>query len=389
MTVRRETQPRVALVTDWMTSFGGENRVLYELAKLYPEAPIYTTIYRPEELPMFRDRDVRTSFLDRGFLGWLGRKKFQMFLPLMPLAFESFDFSDYDLVITSNHSCSKGIITNTGTLHIAYCHSPMRYAWENSHRYLRENTPRGVPFMRGYVQRMIHRLRLWDRLAADRVDAFVANSCYISRQIAKFYRRPSTVIYPPVDTQRFAGSYTKQSYFLAGGRLVPNKRFDLIIEAFNTTGLPLKIFGKGPDRERLKAMAKPNIEFLGFLPEEDIPTLFGSARAFIVPQIEDFGIVTVEAMAAGTPVIGLGQGGTAELVLPGKTGVLMEEQTAACLIAALENFADSDYDPQEIANHAKQFDTSRFVQELSTYVQDTYTRWQESRGKGRVFDSHL
>jgi len=388
MTARRDSQPRVALVTDWMTSFGGENRVLYELAKLYPEAPIFTTIYRPEELPMFRDRDVRTSFLDKGIFGWLGRKKFQMFLPLMPIAFESFDFSDFDLVISSNHSCSKGIITNTGTLHIAYCHSPMRYAWENSHRYLRENTPRVIPGMKSYVDGMIHRLRLWDRLAADRVDAFVANSQYISRQIAKFYRRPSTVIYPPVDTARFAGTSPKQPYFLAGGRLVPNKRFDLIVEAFNATGLPLKIFGKGPERERLMAKAGPNIEFLGFLPEEDVPGLFGAARAFIVPQIEDFGIVTVEAMAAGTPVIGLGQGGTAELVIPGKTGMLMEEQSAAALSRALLDFDDAQYDPKVLMDHARSFDTSRFVQELQAYVEDTYARWQ-TRVHGQVFDSQL
>jgi len=383
----RKDELKVALVTDWMTSFGGENRVLLELSNLFPKAPIYTTVYRPEELPMFKGREVITSFLDKPPFSWFARKKFQLFLPFMPLAFESFDFSGYDLVISSNHSCSKGIITNTDTLHIAYCHSPMRYAWENSHRYLKENTPH-LPFVKGAVDRMIHNIRIWDRLASDRVDAFIGNSSYIAGQIAKFYRRPSTVIYPPVDTKRFAGTFDKQNYFLAGGRLVPNKRFDIIVDAFNATGLPLKIFGKGPERERLMAKAKSNIEFLGFIPEEEVPTLFGGARAFIVPQIEDFGIVTVEAMAAGTPVIGLGKGGTAELVIPGKTGVLMEEQTAECLTEKLLAFEDSLFSPTVLQDHAAQFDTQRFITQLSQYVDDTLLRWKQSRGRGIVFDQH-
>ena len=304
----------------------------------------------------------------------------------MPLAFESFDLSEYDIVISSNHSCSKGVVTGTDTLHIAYCHSPMRYAWENSHRYLRENAPFKNVFARSYMNRQIHKIRMWDRLAADRVDTFIANSQYIGRQIAKFYRRKSTVIYPPVETARFTGSYKKSNYFLAGGRLIANKRFDIIIDAFNETGLPLKIFGKGPEREKLMAKAKPNIEFLGFIPDEDVPRLYGEARAFIVPQIEDFGIVTVEAMAAGTPIIGLAKGGTAELVISGMTGDLMEEQTAACLVSKLKSWKDDQYDPQKIRQHALKYDVVRFRREFKAYVNDTHERWKQGQYRSNVFD---
>lgn len=385
MHLGRDRQPRIALVTDWMTSFGGENRVLWELAQLFPEAPIYTTVYAPQELPMFKDTKVITSFLDRPPFSWLARKRFQLFLSWMPLAFESFDFSGYDIVLSSNHSCSKGIVTNTDTLHISYCHSPMRYAWENSQRYIRENAPMKNGLARRYISKKIHAIRMWDRLAADRVDSFVANSGYISRQIAKFYRRTSTVIYPPVETARFTGEFAKSNYFLAGGRLIANKRFDIIIDAFNETGLPLKIFGKGPEREKLMAKAKGNIEFLGFIPDEEVPKLFGQARAFIVPQIEDFGIVTVESMAAGTPVIGLGKGGTAELVINGITGVLMEEQTAACLVEKLRAWDDRRFDPQKIRQHALKYDVARFRREIRTYVSETYDRWKQSP-RNKVFD---
>lgn len=366
-----------------MTSFGGENRVLWEFHQMFPDAPIYTTVYAPEELPMFKEAKVITSFLDKPPFSWLARKRFQFFLPWMPLAFESFDFSGYDIVISSNHSCSKGIVTNTDSLHLSYCHSPMRYAWESSHRYLRENTP---PLAGPYVRRMIHKMRMWDRLAADRVDAFMANSQYIGRQIAKFYRRPSTVIYPPVETARFTGTFEKSNYFLAGGRLVANKRFDIIIDAFNETGLPLKIFGKGPEREKLMAKAKGNIEFLGFIPDEEVARLYGEARAYIVPQIEDFGIVTVEAMAAGTPIIGLNKGGTAELVVNGITGDLMEEQTAKALVAKLTSWDDRRFDPQKIRQHALKYDVARFRREFKSHVMDTYERWKQQSPRTSVFD---
>lgn len=386
MHLGRDKQLRVALVTDWMTSFGGENRVLFELHQMFPEAPIYTTVYAPKELPMFKDAKVITSFLDKPPFSWLARKRFQLFLQYMPAAFEAFDFSGYDLVISSNHSCSKGIITNTDTLHMSYCHSPMRYAWENCHRYIRESAPMKNPLAMSFINKAIHKIRMWDRLAADRVDVFAANSQYIQRQIAKFYRRPSTVIYPPVETARFTGSFTKKDHFLAGGRLIANKRFDIIVDAFNETGMPLKIFGKGPEREKLMERAKANIEFLGFIPDEEVARLYGEARAFIVPQMEDFGIVTVEAMAAGTPIIGLAKGGTAELVIGGMTGQLMEEQTAAALVEILRNWDDRGFDPAKIRQHALKYDVARFRREIRSWIKDTHDRWIQSRTRNTAFD---
>ena len=370
--------PKIALVTDWMTSFGGENKVLFALHTMFPEAPIFTTMYNPKELPMYKDAEIITSFLDRFPFTVFPKKKAQMFLPLMPLAFESFDFSDYDIVISSSHACSKGIITGVDTLHISYCHAPMRYAWEGCHQYINENAP--LKFLGGKAisYKIMHKMRMWDRLAADRVDAFITNSHFIKRQVKKFYQRDAQVIYPPIETGNFHIDTHKEKYFLAGGRLIPNKKFELIVEAFNELGLPLKIFGKGPQLEFLAKKAKSNIEFLGFVDDKDVPKLFNKAQAFIVPQLEDFGIVTVESLASGTPVIGFGKGGTKELVTNGVTGILMEEQTVDNLIQKIKAFETMHFDSQKIRQSAMQYDIGTFKRNMTKFIDNAWQNHKES-----------
>ena len=371
-------QPRIALVTDWMTSFGGENRVLYALHEMYPDAPIYTTMYNKSEVGMYKDAKIITSFLDRFPFAPFSRKKFQMFLPFMPLAFESFDFSDFDVVISSSHSCSKGIITKVGTLHISYCHTPMRYAWEGCHAYIIENAPLKWLGGKALAQRLMHKIRMWDRLAADRVDSFIANSHFIRKQIKKFYKAEAEVVYPPINTGDFKIAETKGDFYLAGGRLIPNKKIDLAIDAFNELGLPLKVFGKGPQFDELRAKAKDNIEFLGFVSDEDVATLFSQAKAFVAPQIEDSGIVTIEAQAAGTPVIGLRKGGTAELVAHGISGVLFEEQTVPSLVAAVKEFESMEFDPEKIRQQALKHDVGRFKREMKEFIEKGWENWEKT-----------
>jgi len=370
----RAKQPKVALVTDWMTSFGGEHRVLHALHELFPDAPIYTTIFNEEELTMYPKDLVRTSFLQKLPFS---KKKFKWLLPWMPTAFESFDFSDYDIVISSSHACSKGIITPVDTLHISYCHSPMRYAWEGSHRYIRENAP--LKWLGGeYLsKRIMHKIRMWDQLASMRPDLYIANSNFIKGQIKKYYNRDASVIYPPIDTGRFHVTENKDNYYLAGGRLVPNKKVDMVVEAFNKLGLPLKIFGKGPHKDYLEEIANKNIEFVGFVPEEEVSSLFAKAKAFIVPQLEDFGIVTVESLASGTPVIGLGRGGTKEIVTPGISGVLLEEQTPEEIIKKVHELEKTDYDAGRMREHALTYDIASFKRQMNDYIHSHYEAWKQ------------
>ena len=373
MALLEHKQPKVAIVTDWMSSFGGETRVLLAMHEMFPEAPIFTTVYNPTAVPQFKNATVITSFLDKIPFA---RKKHQLFLGLMPLAFESFDLSEYDIVLSSSHACSKGIITKVDTLHLCYCHTPMRYAWDDCHRYIRESAPMKVLGGRIIASLWLHSIRLWDRLAADRVDSFIANSKYIKRRIEKYYQRDSKVIYPPIQTSNFQISSEEKTYYLAGGRLVQNKKFDLIVEAFNDLGYPLKIFGRGPQMEELQIRAKDNIEFLGFVSDEETAKLYANAKAYIVPQLEDFGITTVEALSAGTPVIGLRDGGTAEIVTDGVTGVLMDEQTSPCLIQMVKKFEGMNFDSNVIRQAALKYDVARFKRELATFIQEEYEKWR-------------
>jgi glycosyltransferase involved in cell wall biosynthesis len=354
---------QVAIAHEWLTTLGGSERVVETLLEVYPDSPVYTAFLSDRNLPdTVRNWDVRPSFVQK--LPFLHRIS-QKYMPLFPLAFESFDFTGYDVVITSSSACSKGVLTGPETLNICYCYTPLRYAWQP---HLDRRLGHANPLVRSANDLAVHYLRLWDRLASDRVDHFVAISEHVASRIAKFYRREAAVIYPPVDVERFPVVNCSREYFLVVSRLVPYKKVELAVEAFTKLDLPLKIVGEGPERERLQAMAGPNIEFLGFVPEEDLPGLVSGCLALIFPGEEDFGIVPVEAMAAGRPVIGLARGGLMESAIEGKTAVMFHEPTAEALIDALSRFRPGDFSPTKLSRSAAKFSKERFKKEFSEFV---------------------
>ncbi|MBI4591872.1 glycosyltransferase [Candidatus Uhrbacteria bacterium] len=360
---------KLALVHDYLIQGGGAEKVVGVMHSLWPNAPLYTLLFDPKSLPAFAGRDIRTSFLERLPLG---RRKYQWYLPLMPTATEHYDLSDYDVVLSSTSAFAKGVLTRENTLHICYCHTPTRYLWSDTHSYIQElHVPRIV---KNLLPPLMTRLRVWDRQAADRVDVFIANSHTVARRIQKYYGREATVIHPPVDTHRFSISNEPKTYFLTGGRLVAYKRYDLVIEAANRTGFPLKIFGSGPVEQNLKRMAKPHIEFLGRVSDEEQAKLYAGARAFIHPQEEDFGITPVESMAAGRPVIAWRKGGATETVQEGLSGQFFDEQSWEELADFMIRFRDVDWDSQAIKAYAEKFSCARFERELLDFVKEQYAR---------------
>jgi len=362
---------KIAIVADWLTDAGGAEKVVMAMHKIFPDAPIFTSIYNDKNLPEFNEADVRTSFLQK----WpMAKRKHQWYLRWMPMAFEQFDLSDYDIVLSSSHSCAKGVITKPETMHVCYCHTPMRYVWDDCHRYIREYPwPKAVKTIAPYV---LHQIRLWDRLAAERVDYFISNSDYIGDRIRKYYKKDSKTIYPPVDTDGFYTSKDTSNFYLAVGRLIPYKRFDIIVEAFNHLGLPLKIAGNGPEVGRLKRMAKDNIEFLGYVKDEQLRELYAKCKAFVFPQIEDFGIAPVEAMASGRPVIAYGEGGALETIKDGISGIFFKTQTAEALIRAVQKFNERRFDGFKVKESVADFSQKRFEKELLSFIEK---KWSDFR----------
>lgn len=365
---------RVALVHDYLVEYGGAERVLSALAEIFPYAPIYTLVY-DEKLTKgaFADKKIHTSFLQK-IPG--ARARHRLFPVLMPMAIEQFDFSRFDLVFSDSGSYAKGIITLPNVLHICYCHTPMRYAWDDSQKYIKEFKgyssliKKFVPFLMNYI-------RLWDKISADRPDYFIANSHFVSKRIKKYYHRDSEVIHPPVEIKKQKTMNNEQkteNYFLMVGRLLPYKRFDLAIETFNRLKLPLKIIGEGPEIKRLKKRANSNIEFLGWLPDEKLTDYYSRARAFIFPQEEDFGIVPLEAMAAGTPVIAFKAGGALETVKENKTGIFFEQESTESLIKAIENFQrmEKEFDSTVIHNHVLKFNKEIFKEKIEKFIEKVY-----------------
>lgn len=367
---------KVAIIHDHLAQDGGAERVVQVLMKMYPDAPLFTLLYdRKNANKFFATRDVRTSFLQR----WPGGLRFyQWYLPMMSTAVERFDLREFDLVISSSASFAKGVITKPHTLHLSYLHSPTRYLWSDTIEYVDE-LPYARP-LRSIAPFFLNRIRIWDRLAADRVDQFIANSKLVQRRIQKYYRRDSHVIYPPVNTERFTPGTGQGGYYVAGGRLVPYKRFDLVVQAFNKLGLPLKIYGTGPMLGKLKEMARKNIEFLGRVPDQDLNTLYGNAIAFVNPQEEDFGITVVEAMAAGRPVIAFGAGGAKETVKEGETGVFFHDQEWEALADTVIRFKPETFSAQRIHDWASTFGVDRFQQELNRFVDRTWQTHQATLG---------
>ncbi len=358
---------KVALVHDHLTQEGGAEKVLNVFQEIFPGAPTYTLVYDADKVNgMFRGKDIRTSFLQK-MPG--GVKKYQWYLPFMPLATEKYDLSEYDVVLSSCSAFAKGAITLPRTAHVCYCHTPTRYLWSDTHSYVQELH---YPWLiKKTIPLVLSRLRQWDRLAAERVDFFIANSNTVKERISKYYQSPSDIIYPPVETGKFRIS-EPGNFFLAGGRLVAYKRFDLVIQAFNQLGLPLKIFGSGPQMDDLRKMAKKNIRFLGRVSEDKKARLYSRCLAYIHPQEEDFGITAVEAMAAGRPVIAYGAGGAKETVVEGSTGQFIEEQDWAELADTIVRFEHRRYDPETIREHALKFDVSVFKDKIAGYVKKAY-----------------
>ena len=356
---------RVALVHDYLNQYGGAERVLEALGQIFPEAPIYTLLYDKKKTGYaFENRKIYTSFLQK--IPWL-KTHHRSFLMLMPLAIEQFDLSQYDLVISDSASFAKGVITKPKTLHICYCHTPTRYAWDDSHKYIEEFgysrvIRKIIPFFMNYI-------RLWDEMAAQRVDEFITNSHFVARRIKKYYHREAVVIHPPVKTNLFNISSNTDDYFLMVGRFLPYKRFDLAIEAFNQLGWPLKIVGDGPQKTQLKKQAKDNIEFVGLVSDKKLKNFYTHCRAFIFPQEEDFGIAPAEAMSAGRPIIAYRAGGVLEIVKEGITGLFFDKQTSECLIETLKKFRSLDFDPQIIRQHALQFDEEVFKSKIRDFIE--------------------
>ena len=345
---------RVAIVHDWLTNMGGAEQVVRVLKEMFPDAPIYTSLFEPKKL----SEDLAKADVYPTFLQKLPRKlrKQQFLLPLMPLAFEQFDFSGYDLVISSSSACAKGIITSVETYHLCYCHTPMRYAWDFTHEYI--DNMHGVKKMIAHL--LMHRIRQWDRSSADRVDMFLANSSVVQRRIKKHYRRESTIVYPPVEIERFVPDEKREDFYLVVSRLVPYKRVDLAIKACCALGRKLVVIGDGEQRTELERMAGSMVRFLGRQPDEVVDDYMGKARAFLFPGYEDFGITMVEAQAAGCPVIAFNKGGAQDIVINNETGILFHEQSDKSLVKAIRDFENTSFNVAKLVDNVNKFSVQRF-----------------------------
>ncbi|WP_421828614.1 glycosyltransferase family 4 protein [Larkinella sp.] len=367
---------KVALVHEWLVTFAGSESVVEQILQLYPHSDLFTLVdFLPDsQRPLILNKTATTSFIQK--LPW-AKKKYRTYLPFMPMAVEQFDLSAYDVVVSSSHAVAKGVLTGPNQLHICYCHSPMRYAWDLYHQYLSESGLKtGVS---GAVAKLIlHYIRLWDYQSAQRVDYFVANSRYIARRIRKVYGRDADVIYPPVDTRKFALCAQKENYYLTASRMVPYKKINLIVEAFAT--MPdkrLVVVGDGPDFEKIKRLATPNIELVGYQSDAVLISYMQKAKAFLFAAEEDFGITPVEAQACGTPVLAYGKGGVLESVVDQKTGLFFDRQQVDSLAECVQRFERSAdlFDPVAIHRHAQRFSRETFRQEFDRYVARKTTEW--------------
>ncbi len=356
---------KVALAHDWLTVMGGAEKVLEALMEVFP-ADLFTLVKDVKGMKGTPFEKAKTSFLQK-----LPRakSKYRSYLPLFPLAIEQFDLSDYDLVISSSHAVAKGVLTHADQLHICYCHTPMRYAWDLYHQYLRESKLKSG--VKGVLAKFfLHYLRMWDAQAASRVDAYVANSHYVARRIKKLYNEEAAVIYPPVDIDYFGFTTEKEGFYLTASRMVPYKKLDLIVEAFSQMpDKKLVVIGDGPDMEKIKSKAKKNVEILGYQSDEVLRSYLQKAKGFVFAALEDFGILPVEAQACGTPVIAFGKGGALETVIENETGLFFPEQTVPSLIEAIKIFEKKTFDPEKIRAHAETFRKERFNKEFQTFVE--------------------
>ncbi|MFC1645355.1 glycosyltransferase [Patescibacteria group bacterium] len=369
---------KIALVHDYLVQYGGAERVLECFCEIFPHAHIYTIVHDEKLMHgFFSDKKIHTSFLQKFPFA---KKRHRIFPMLMPLAVEQFDFSDYDVVLSDSSSYAKGIITGPDTLHVCYMHTPMRYAWDDCQKYTREFS--FPDFIKKLVPFFVSYLRIWDRVSVDRIDKLIANSKFVAKRISKYYQRESTVINPPVSIDKFyieKDESKKGDYFLIVGRLLAYKRVDITIKAFNELGLPLKIIGRGPEIKRLQKIAGPNIEFLGRVEDDDLPKYYAECRGFVFPQEEDFGIVAIEAMASGIPLIAYKGGDIVENMEDGKTGVFFERQTPEGIIEAIRRFEKENYDSEYIQSISKRFDRDKFKREIREYVEKELKNHKEDK----------
>jgi glycosyltransferase involved in cell wall biosynthesis len=357
---------KVALVHDYLNQMGGAERVVMAFHEIFPDAPVYTSIYDPQRVdPAFQKMDIRTSFMQKLPLV---TKHHQPYLPFYPFAMENLDLRGYDLVLSSSSAFGKGVITRPETMHICYCHTPMRWCWNYEEYVEREHLGKVA---RTILPFMITGLRVWDQTSALRVDHFIANSPIVADRIKKYYRREAAYIPPPVDANRFSfdPDTIPEDYFLVLSRLVPYKRIDLAIQACNKLQLPLVIIGGGRDLDRLKHMAGPTIRFMGRLSDEEVIYYITHCRAFLFPGEEDFGITPLEAQACGRPVIAYGAGGALASIIDGVTGMFFQEQTVESLAAVLASFHEHAFDPYVIHNHALEFDTPLFRRRILQFIE--------------------
>ena len=375
MSTPKPKKPKIAIVHDFLTYFGGAERVLMSLHKLYPDAPIYTLLYDEKKMKQyFPEAKIRSSFLNR--LPKFIRKRKKYLLPFMPTAAETFDLRDFDIVISSSSSFVKGIITKPKAIHICYCHTPTRFLWDWHYNYLEENKIKGIKKI--VILPILHYLRMWDKSASERVDYFVANSEHTAKRIEKFYGRKSEVIYPPCVAKSPPPPLRKgeqqNDYFLIVSRLSPYKKIDIAVEAFNKLELPLVIIGEGEDKKRLEKIANKNIKFLGFQPEEKLTQYYENCYAFVFPGEDDFGITPIEAMSFGKPVLAYRKGGVLETVIENKTGEFFDDPIPEILADGVRRLKNNynEYDVEKIKKHTKKFSEAIFKKRVKEFVENSF-----------------
>lgn len=356
---------KIALVHDYLVQHGGAERVLQSFCEMFPDAPIYTLLYDKKAMRgRFSDRLIRTSFLQKFPFA---RTQHRLYPPLMPMAIEQFDLSQYDVVLSDSSSYAKGVVTGPETVHICYMHTPMRYAWDDCQRYTQEFyfpsfIKKGIPFI-------MNPIRIWDKISADRPDFIIANSTFVADRIRKYYHREATVIHPPVSVDSFYIASKQEKYFLMVGRLIAYKKHEIVIRAFNTMKLPLKIIGRGPEMKRLKKLSGPTIEFLDRVADKELSEYYAKCQAFLFPQEEDFGIVAIEALASGRPVLAYRGGDIPRHIREGEAGLLFDEQTEEGVIHIVQEFQKRKFDPEKIRRSSLAFDKQIFQRKIREFIE--------------------
>jgi len=360
---------KLAIVHDYLNQFGGAERVVIALHEAFPEAPIFTSIYDRDRMPSeFRAMDIKTSFMQHlpGVM-----KKYKAYLPLYPLAFSKMDLRGFDVILSSSSAFAKGVKKDRDALHVCYCYNPMRFVWRYDDYIKEEPLPQALKIiLRWYLRR----LKMWDVRTSASVDYFISISMAVARRILECWGRDSTVIYPPVEAKKFNISGSVEDYYLIVSRLKPYKRIEMAVEAFNQMGKPLKIIGGGDFEKKLKSLAGDSIEFLGRVDDEELARYYSRCRALIFPGEEDFGIVPVEAMASGRPVIAYGRAGALETVLDGKTGIFFNEPKPDSIAEAVKKFEAMDFDPNFIRQHALSFDKELFKARIKEFIYEKYRK---------------